>query len=41
MNVPTPRTLTATLTADYEAVKNDLREANEMAAALQRELAGK
>ena len=40
MNAPkTP--LSATLVADYEALKNDLHEANEMAAALQRELAGK
>lgn len=41
VNVTKTPTLSATLTADYEALKNDLREANEMAAALQRELAGK
>jgi septation ring formation regulator EzrA len=36
-----PPTLTSALSADYEALKNDLLEANEMTAALQRELAGK
>jgi chromosome segregation ATPase len=41
VNGTTTPTLSATLAADYEALKNDLREANEMTAALQRELAGK
>lgn len=41
MTIFTTPTLSATLATDYQALQNDLREANELTAELQRELAGK
>ena len=41
MNELSPLTLSSTLAADYEALKNDWQEAKNLAFELQRELAGK